>query len=88
MESSPSSPRSRAAEGVRNVFWVAVIACIGLYAFLAALGAFDPLDAIGLTVAVAVLVVLWLIHAWTLRAHRAEVRDDPRLKSARERRGF
>jgi fatty acid desaturase len=82
------SRQARIAESVRGFFWVAVIALIGLFVFLAALGAFNPLDAVGLTAVIVVLLVLWLIHAWTLRVHHAEVSNDPRLKSARERRGF
>ena len=46
------------------------------------------MDAVGLTVVAGVLLALWLVHAWSQRAHRAEVSHDPRLKSARERRGF
>ena len=82
------SHRARLADTLRGFFWIAVIALIGLYAFLAALGAFDPVNAVGLTVGAAVLLVLWLVHAWSQRAHHEEVSHDPRLKAARERRGF
>ncbi len=82
------SHADRIAETLRGFFWVIVIALIGLYVFLAALGAFNPVDAVGLTVVAGVLLALWLVHAWSQRAHRAEVSHDPRLKSARERRGF
>jgi hypothetical protein len=42
---------------------------------------------LGLTIAVAVLLALWVARAF-LTAHRARADRDPRLVHARERRGF
>jgi hypothetical protein len=41
----------------------------------------------GLIVAIGVLVVLWLVHAWA-QSHGRGAGRDPRLTAARERRGF
>lgn len=70
---------------VSATFWVLVLAVIALFAFFVALGALEPGDVIGLTVAVALLAVLWLVHA-ALESRRAP-RDVDAVR-ARERRGF
>jgi hypothetical protein len=88
---TPPGPRHPAlsglAHGVREAFWVIALGLIACYAFFVALGAFAPGDVIGVSIAVGVLVVLWLVHAWAQSHRRFEGRD-PRLTAARERRGF
>jgi hypothetical protein len=49
---------------VRHAFWVACGSLVLLGIFFAALGAFDPTEAVGLTVALIVLAALWLAHEW------------------------
>lgn len=75
-----------AADAVRQAFWVLTLGLIALYAFLVALGAFKPGDVAAVSVAIGVLVVLWVVHAWLQR--RAVDTHDPRLRASRERRGF
>jgi steroid 5-alpha reductase family enzyme len=73
-----------------DLFWVLAIGVIAAYAFFAALGAFAPGDVIGVTIAVAVLVALWIARGLT-SGHRKRITEserDPRLVHARERRGF
>ena len=82
-----SPPVSAVAEKVREAFWVIALGAIGCYAFFVALGAFSPGDVVGISIAVGVLLVLWLVHAWA-RSHRKDEGRDPRLTAARERRGF
>jgi fatty acid desaturase len=82
----PSSPLGAVANTVREAFWVIALGLIACYAFFVALGAIDPGDAAGVSIAVGVLVVLWVVHAWA-ESHRRGERD-PRLTAARERRGF
>ena len=77
-------PRMR--ETMRETFWILALAVIALFAFFAALGAFSPLDAIWVTVLVAVLCVLWVVHA--VLEDRRRDRRDPAVIRARERRGF
>jgi uncharacterized membrane protein (DUF485 family) len=74
------------ARNVREGFWATALGLIACYAFFVALGAFAPGDVIGVSIAVGVLVVLWIVHAWA-QSHRPAERD-PRLTAARERRGF
>jgi hypothetical protein len=69
----------------RELFWVLALGVIAAYAFFFALGAFSPGDVLPVTAVIAVLVVLWLVHA-ELAGHVA--RQDARLRHARERRGF
>jgi len=71
---------------LRETFWVLALAVIALFAFFAALGAFSPTDALWLTIAVAALCVLWIVHALLEGRHRD--RRDAAAIRARERRGF
>lgn len=83
----PSSGRLGAvAETMREAFWVVALGVIACYAFFVALGAFSPGDVAGVSIAVGVLLGLWLAHAWAQR-HREGERD-ARETFARERRGF
>jgi membrane protein implicated in regulation of membrane protease activity len=75
------------AEVVREAFWIIALGLIAAYAFFVALGAYSPGDVLGVTVAIGVLAALWLVHAWS-RSHRSRGGRDPRVTSARERRGF
>jgi O-antigen/teichoic acid export membrane protein len=69
-----------------ETFWILVLALIVLFAFFLALGAFSPGQVAGLTVVVAVLAILWIVHAvWDSR-HRDP--HDRAIIRARERRGF
>jgi protein-S-isoprenylcysteine O-methyltransferase Ste14 len=69
-----------------DTLWVLVLAVVVLFAFFVALGAFSPGEVVGLTLAVAVLALLWIAHAvWDSR-HRDP--HDPAVIRARERRGF
>jgi hypothetical protein len=81
------SPLSNVARFVREAFWVIALGLIACCAFFVVLGAWHPGDAIGVSIAVGVLVVLWIVHAWAQGHRRSEGRD-PRLTAARERRGF
>ena len=87
---TPPAPRhsvlSGVAHSVREAFWLVALGLIACYAFFVALGAFSPGDVIGVSVAVGVLTLLWLVHAWA-QSHRPPERD-PRRTTARERRGF
>ena len=77
-------PRMR--ETMRETFWILALAVIALFAFFAALGAFSPMDVLWVTILVAVLCVLWVVHA--VLEDRRRGRRDPALTRARERRGF
>ena len=79
---------ARAAAAVREVFWAIAIGVIACYAFFVALGAFAPGDVVGVSIAVGILVALWLVHAWAQSHRRGRDERDQRLVHARERRGF
>jgi O-antigen/teichoic acid export membrane protein len=69
-----------------ETFWILVLSLVVLFAFFLALGAFTPGQVAGLTVIVAVLAILWVVHAvWDSR-HRDP--HDRAIIRARERRGF
>jgi steroid 5-alpha reductase family enzyme len=75
-----------ATRSVADLFWALAIGLIAAYAFFAALGAFSPGDVLPVTIAVAILLALWVGRA--IAARRAGQSRDPRLVHARERRGF
>jgi hypothetical protein len=77
---------SRMLSTLTDTFWVLVLAIVVLFAFFVALGAFSPGEVIGLTLAVAVLALLWIAHAFWESRHRDP--HDPAMVRARERRGF
>ena len=70
---------------LRSFFWAIALGVIAAYLFFFALGAFAFDDVLPLSLVVAVLVLLWIVHA--ILESRHEQRD-PRLVHARERRGF
>ena len=74
-------------EGLRTFFWALSLCVIAAYLFFWALGAFGIGDAVPLSIAVAILAVLWVIHA-LLQRRNPEAQIDPRLLHSRERRGF
>jgi uncharacterized membrane protein YhaH (DUF805 family) len=76
----------RFLEVLRETFWILALAVIALFAFFVALGAFSPTDAVIATIVVALLCVLWIVHAVLEGRHRD--RRDPAVVRARERRGF
>ena len=78
--------RSRMLATLSETFWILVLAIVVLFAFFAALGAFDMGEALIPTLVVIVLALLWVAHAvWDAR-HRNP--HDPAVIRARERRGF
>lgn len=77
--------------GLASFFWTAAIGVVALFLFFAVLGAFDPGEVWALTVAVAVLVVLIIIHFVQVRHELGEEGPNParrQLNAWRERRGF
>jgi hypothetical protein len=80
----PRSPRMLST--LADTLWVLILAVIVLFAFFVALGAFSPGEVIGLTLAVAVLTLVWVAHAVWAGRHRDP--HDPAVVRARERRGF
>jgi len=47
-----------------NGFWIASGAIVIVFILVAALGAIDPTEAVGVTAVVLLLAVLWLAHEW------------------------
>jgi hypothetical protein len=76
----------RIFEVMRETFWLLALAVIALFAFFVALGALSPAEAVAVSVVVAVLCVLWVVHA--VLEGRKRDRRDPAVIRARERRGF
>ena len=64
------------------------LAVIVVYVFFLVLGALSPGDVVALSVLVGVLVLLYGVRAFWRSRHPLEEGQDPRIVSARERRGF
>ena len=78
--------RSKVLATLSETFWLLVLGVVVLFAFFAALGAFEIGEALWVTVAVVVLAALWLAHAMWVSRH-SDGRDPATIR-ARERRGF
>jgi hypothetical protein len=76
----------RVFEVMRETFWILALAVIALFAFFVALGALSPGEAVAASIVVAILCVLWVVHA--VLEGRKRDRRDPAVIRARERRGF
>lgn len=87
---SDPAPRnhSGAIEVLRGAFWTIALAVIAGYAFFALVGAFSITDAVAASLLVAVLALLWTIHAASARRRHHDEQRDPRMRAARQRRGF
>jgi hypothetical protein len=64
--------------------WAIIGAAVVLYLFFVVVGTVDPTEARAASIAVLVLAVAWLAHAW----HRVVVRGGHVSRPDRERRGF
>jgi protein-S-isoprenylcysteine O-methyltransferase Ste14 len=78
--------RRRLLHTLSETFWVLVLGVICLFVFFLIVGAFSPSGAIGVTIAMLILIALWLGHAMWQSRHRGP-RDEAAIR-ARERRGF
>ena len=79
--------RSGFGRWIGEAFWVIAIGVILVYAFFLMLGAIAPGDVVALSVVVGVLVLLYAGRTlWQSRFPPGP--RDPRITSARERRGF
>jgi hypothetical protein len=67
---------------ISDTFWVLVLGVVALFAFFAALGAFEVGDTVWVTAVVVILAAAWLVHAMWVSKH-SDGRD-----RHRERRGF
>ena len=78
----------RVRELVVDMFWLVLIAFVGLYVSLLVLGGFSPVEAGVATLVAGTAAVLLGAHFWHMHRHAGDVLHDPRIKAARERRGF
>ena len=60
-----------------ETFWLLVLGVVVMFAFFAALGAFEVGEAIGVTIAVVVLAALWLAHAMWVSRHTTDAIPRP-----------
>ena len=77
---------------LRLSFWLVSLGAIVLYVFFIALAAIPPREVAGVTIAMAVLAALVVIHNLRVESELADPGGDPRLRRSlnaqRERRGF
>jgi TRAP-type C4-dicarboxylate transport system permease large subunit len=82
----PHMRRSRVLHVLSETFWVFVLGIVCLFVFFVLMGALSPAEAVGVSVAIAILAALWVGHAMWESRHRDG--RDPDVIRARERRGF
>lgn len=75
------------ARFANELFWILAIGVILVYGFFLLLGALTPGDVFALSLVVALLVALFAVRLWWQSRHPSDGKD-PRIVSARERRGF
>jgi fatty acid desaturase len=68
-------------------FWTAVALVLGLLAFFAVTGG-SAVMSLPVVITGLALLVLWGLHAGSVRRHAAQEHGDERWRHARERRGF
>jgi fatty acid desaturase len=78
--------------GMLNFLWALCVGAVALFAFFAVMGGFAPGDVLWLTLIVALLGVLFVIHQLRVSHELHEhSEDDPMIRQVqriRERRGF
>jgi fatty acid desaturase len=76
---------------VLNFLWALSVGAVALFGFFAVMGGFSPGDVLWLTLIVAFLAVLFVIHQMRVSHELSEHGDEPVLREVqriRERRGF
>lgn len=84
----PQTRRDKILEAVEDVFWIAIIAAFVFCAIGFVLGVVDPVQMPLVVVITFVLAVIGGMRMRYAQRHRYEMNQDPRLRHARERRGF
>jgi len=77
--------------GVLNFLWALSVGAVALFGFFAVMGGFSPGDVLWLTLIVAFLAVLFVIHQMRVSHELSEHGNEPILREVqriRERRGF
>ena len=77
--------------GVLNFLWALCVGAVALFGFFAVMGGFSPGDVLWLTLIVAFLALLFVVHQIRLSRELHEHGDDPvtrQVQRIRERRGF
>jgi fatty acid desaturase len=77
--------------GLLNFLWALCVGAVALFGFFAVMGGFSPGDVLWLTLIVAVLAVMFVIHQVRVARKLQEHGDDRmtyEVQRIRERRGF
>lgn len=81
-------PRTTAREAIVELFWFGAISMLALTASLVIVGGAFVLGGTAVQIVVSIMLVLTIVHLWNQYRHRYELGKDPRLRHARERRGY
>lgn len=81
-------PRTTPREAIGELFWFGAITTLALTASLVIVGGILILSETVVQIVLSVLLVLTIVHQWNQHRHRHELDSDPRMRHARERRGF
>ena len=74
------------------IFWGLAVGAVVLDVFFSAVAGISPLEVLGVTVAVSIICMLWLVRSMRIEFELRSRAGDPQLRAefnrARERRGF
>jgi membrane protein YdbS with pleckstrin-like domain len=84
----PGEPHTSPLQAVVQLFWFWIVAAVLLTIALAVVGGTRYLEPPAVQAALVAMVVLVAIRVRYRYRHRDEVRNDPRLRRDRERRGY
>jgi membrane protein YdbS with pleckstrin-like domain len=88
MSTSSIDPRTTPREALSELFWFGVVSVLAMTTALVVLAGVVILANTTLQIVIGVLAFMGVAHAWNQYHWRYELRKDPRLIHARERRGF
>jgi uncharacterized membrane protein len=77
--------------GMLNMLWALCVGAVALFGFFAVMGGFAPGDVLWLTLIVAFLALMFVIHQIRIGRELSEHGEDPMVRQVqriRERRGF
>ena len=88
MPSHHHERRTTPVEAVTGILWFWTLSGLALTIALVVVGGPGFIASPTVQIVLAAMLVTAVVHAVHQRRHAAELHDDPRLRRARERRGF
>lgn len=82
------APVNRVAVIAGSMFWAGALGAIVLFGWLAVVGGLHPLDVVGMSAGVIVLITLSVVRSMALKRQGLKVSRHPDVLRQRQRRGY